>query len=145
MNHRNQESIDVARKMREKVGTYVDALWDKITHVDVQVDHIDVAVEQMAHQAELIEAAPAMRNAKVKTAEIHTEDLTELSVVNVTVGQAVSVTFDALPDLTLPGIVARIKPLGENKQGDITYTVIIEPQASDPRLRWNMTAVATLE
>ena len=66
-------------------------------------------------------------------------------MVNVTVGQAVSVTFDALPDLTLPGIVARIKPLGENKQGDITYTVIIEPQASDPRLRWNMTAVATLE
>ena len=56
-----------------------------------------------------------------------------------------NLTFDALPDLTLPGIVARIKPLGENKQGDITYTVIIEPQASDPRLRWNMTAVATLE
>ena len=82
MNHRNQESIDVARKMREKVGTYVDALWDKITHVDVQVDHIDVAVEQMAHQAELIEAAPSMRNAKVKTAEIHTEDLAEKIRVN---------------------------------------------------------------
>jgi len=44
MNHRNQESIDIMRKMREKVGTYVDALWDKITHVDVQVDHIDVSV-----------------------------------------------------------------------------------------------------
>jgi len=44
MNHRNQESIDIMRKMREKVGNYVDALWDKITHVDVQVDHIDVSV-----------------------------------------------------------------------------------------------------
>ena len=88
---------------------------------------------------------PVVQLADLSNWEIHTEDLTELSVVNVTVGQAVSVTFDALPDLTLPGIVARIKPLGENKQGDITYTVIIEPQASDPRLRWNMTAVATLE
>jgi len=23
------------RKMREKVGAYVDTLWDKITHIDV--------------------------------------------------------------------------------------------------------------
>jgi len=48
MNHRNQESMDIMRKMREKVGNYVDSLWDKITHVDVQVDHVDVAVEDMA-------------------------------------------------------------------------------------------------
>ncbi len=75
---------------------------------------------------------PVVQLADLSSWEIHTEDLTELSVVNVTVGQAVELTFDALPDLTLPGIVARIKPLGENKQGDITYTVIIEPQASDP-------------
>lgn len=83
--------------------------------------------------------------ADLSTWEIHTDDLTELSVVNVTVGQTAVLTFDALPDLTIPGVVTRIKPLGENKQGDITYTVIIEPQVTDPRLRWNMTAVVTLD
>lgn len=88
---------------------------------------------------------PIVQLADLTAWEIHTEDLTELSVVNVTEGQRVSVTLDALPDLVLEGIVTRIKPLGENKQGDITYTVIITPQTTDPRLRWNMTAVATLD
>jgi HlyD family secretion protein len=88
---------------------------------------------------------PVVQLADLSAWEIHTEDLTELSVVNVTEGQRVSVTLDALPDLVLAGVVARIKPLGENRQGDITYTVIITPQATDPRLRWNMTAVATLD
>ena len=87
---------------------------------------------------------PVLQLADLTAWEIHTADLTELSVVNVTEGQPVSVTLDALPDLVLPGVVTRIKPLGENKQGDITYTVIITPQTTDPRLRWNMTAVATL-
>lgn len=33
--------------MRDKVGSYVDALWDKITHIDVQVDHVDLAIKDM--------------------------------------------------------------------------------------------------
>jgi len=88
---------------------------------------------------------PVVQLADLSAWEIHTEDLTELSVVNVTEGQRVSVTLDALPDLVLAGVVTRIKPLGENRQGDITYTVIITPETTDPRLRWNMTAVATLD
>jgi len=56
-----------------------------------------------------------------------------------------SVTFDALPGLTATGKVIRIKPLGENKQGDMTYTVVIQPDQLDERLRWNMTAAVAIE
>ena len=31
------------------------------------------------------------------------------------------------------------------QQGDITYTVVVAPDQNDPRLRWNMTAVVTIE
>ncbi len=55
-------------------------------------------------------------------------------------GDTVVVRFDALPGVELPGTVERIKSIGENKQGDITYTVIIQPQSHEQRLRWNMTA-----
>ena len=41
--------------------------------------------------------------------------------------------------------MARIKPLGENKQGDIVYLVVVQPAQLDPRLRWNMTASVTIE
>jgi HlyD family secretion protein len=41
--------------------------------------------------------------------------------------------------------VSRIKPLGENKQGDMTYVVIVGSEQVDPRLRWNMTASVAIE
>jgi hypothetical protein len=36
--------------------------------------------------------------------------------------------------------VIRIKSLGTNTHGDITYTVVIGLDKQDQRLRWNMTA-----
>ena len=78
--------------------------------------------------------------ADLATLQVETDDLTELNVVRVQEGAPATVTFDALPGLTLTGKVVRIKPLGENKQGDMTYTVVIQPDQLDDRLRWNMTA-----
>ena len=75
---------------------------------------------------------------------IETDDLTELSVVNVLPGDSVDIRFDALPETQLTGRVANIKPIGENKQGDITYTVLVELDEQDEQLRWNMTAEATI-
>jgi HlyD family secretion protein len=63
----------------------------------------------------------------------------------VKVGQAVKVTFDAIPGLTLDGKVLRIQSLGVNKQGDITYKVVIQLNQQDERLKWNMTALVTFQ
>jgi HlyD family secretion protein len=88
---------------------------------------------------------PVVQLADVSNWQIETDDLTELSIVRVSVGDAVAITFDAIPDLELAGKVVRIKSFGENKQGDITYTVIIQPNQQDERLRWNMTASVAIE
>jgi len=72
--------------------------------------------------------------------QVETTDLTELSVAGVHEGDAATVTFDALPDLTLPGKVTHVKNFGQDHQGDIVYTVVVTLGKSDPRLRWNMTA-----
>ena len=76
--------------------------------------------------------------------QIETEDLTEFDAVNVKPGDAVTLTFDALPDLQKDGVVKLIRPIGENNRGDIVYTLVIEPNEHDARLLWNMTAVVTL-
>jgi HlyD family secretion protein len=76
---------------------------------------------------------------------IETSDLTELSIVQVAEGAPVVVTFDALPGLIVPGTVTGVRSFGENRQGDITYTVSITPDAADVRLRWNMTAAVSIE
>lgn len=72
--------------------------------------------------------------------EVRSDDLTELVVAKVRVGDQAVLTFDGIPGLEIPGKVKFIRPFGEKKRGDITYTVTIAPERWDDRLRWNMTA-----
>lgn len=85
-----------------------------------------------------------VRLADLSRWQIETADLTELDVVGLTAGNGVQVAFDALPGLTVPGTVSRIRPIGEDNRGDIVYTAIVTPQLQDERFLWNMTAVVTL-
>jgi HlyD family secretion protein len=77
--------------------------------------------------------------------QVNTTDLSELNIVSVKEGQAVTVTFDAVPGLELGGKVLRIQSLGVNKQGDITYKVVVKLDQQDERLKWNMTALVTFQ
>ena len=95
--------------------------------------------EQVSPGARLI------RLADLSNWEIRTEDLTELQIDGIGPGERVEVTFDALPDLMMPAKVARVRPIGGNQRGDIVYTVVVEPDGSDERLLWNMTAVVKFE
>ncbi|MGH2621362.1 MAG: HlyD family secretion protein [Anaerolineales bacterium] len=76
---------------------------------------------------------------------IETENLTEIELPDVTLGQPVRVTFDALAGIEFPGVVTAIRPLFEIRSGDVTYTVTIGLDATDPRLQWGMTAVVTFQ
>ena len=88
---------------------------------------------------------PVVRVADSSNWQVETTDLTELNVVNIKVGDPATVEFDAIPELELPGKVARIEGYGESRQGDIVYTVTIALDQIDERLRWNMTAKVTIE
>jgi HlyD family secretion protein len=76
---------------------------------------------------------------------VETTNLTELSVMQIHEGSLATVWLDALPGVTFPGKVAYIKNFGENKQGEITFTTIIDLDQADPRLRWYMTAPVVIE
>jgi multidrug resistance efflux pump len=71
---------------------------------------------------------------------VQTDNLTEIEVVNVKVGQPVEIILDALPDVALKGVVSNINARFEEKRGDITYTVTAELSQTDPAMRWGMTA-----
>ena len=88
---------------------------------------------------------PVVQLADLTEWQIETDDLTELDVVRVSEGAEVQLRFDALPGVELTGHVSQIKPIGVNKQGDITYTVVIIPDEFNDQLRWNMTAAVTIQ
>ena len=77
--------------------------------------------------------------------QVETDDLSEVDVVNVRVGQPVKITVDALPDVTLEGVVASITPRAETRRGDVTYTVTVDVQGDDPRALWGMTAQVEIQ
>jgi multidrug efflux pump subunit AcrA (membrane-fusion protein) len=76
---------------------------------------------------------------------VETSDLTEIKVPNVKEGQSVLVTFDALPELNLKGVVESIGVLNQTSSGDIVYPVRVKLIDTDPRLRWGMTASVEFE
>ena len=90
-------------------------------------------------------SSPALVLADFSKWRIETDDLTELDVVKLRRDQRVTVRFDALPEVALPGRIVQIKPIGGNRQGDVVYTVVAELEQSDPRLHWNMTAVVSAD
>jgi HlyD family secretion protein len=87
---------------------------------------------------------PVVRLADTSSWIVETTDLTELGVARVREGDPATITFDALPGLTLDGRVTGIRTHGENRQGDIVYRVTIRPERHEPRLYWNMTATVAI-
>jgi HlyD family secretion protein len=72
---------------------------------------------------------------------VKTTDLTELDVVEIAEGQAVTITLDAIPDAGLKGLVQSIGQNYTEKQGDVVYEVTVELTETLPNMRWGMTAV----
>lgn len=70
---------------------------------------------------------------------VETTDVTELEVVNLSIGQSVTLRPDALPELELTGTVTEISNAFTQSGGDILYTVRIRVDGSDPALKWGMT------
>ena len=77
---------------------------------------------------------------------VETEDLTELDVVSIGVGEAVDVHIDSMPDVTLQGTIREISPESTLTLGDVTYTVVIELiKAEALPLRWGMSTFVDIE
>lgn len=88
---------------------------------------------------------PAVVLADLSGWQIETDDVTEIKVPSIKVGQTVAVKFDALPDVTLKGAVESISSVSQLKSGDVVYPVKIKVLENDPRLRWGMTAAVTFD
>lgn len=70
---------------------------------------------------------------------VETNDLTEMDVVKIAEGDSAKIKPDALSNLSLPATVTEIARSSGKKGGDVTYTVRLKLDQTDPRLRWGMT------
>ena len=105
---------------------------------------MDVAVsvgEQIGAESRAVSVADA------SSWMIETTDITELEVVGIAVGQPVSFVADALPAVTMSGVVSEVSQSSYTQSGDVLYTVYINVNNSglDSRVKWGMTVEVTFE
>jgi HlyD family secretion protein len=72
-------------------------------------------------------------------------NLSETDAAQVEVGQNVTLTFDALPDVTLEGKVATIAPAATTEQNVVTYAVQIEFDPGDAPVKVGMSATVDIQ
>jgi len=88
---------------------------------------------------------PLITLGDLSTLRIETTDLDEIDVARITVGQAATLTFDALSDLTLTGHITHIASMAAPGAGGVNYTVIIDPGELPSQIRWGMTVFVDIE
>ncbi len=78
---------------------------------------------------------------KKQIAEI---SLNEVDVAKVKAGQRATLTFDAIPDLSITGVVAKIDTIGTVSQGVVSYIVEITFDTQDERVKPGMSVTASI-
>lgn len=68
----------------------------------------------------------------------------ESDISQVKVGNAATVTFDSLPELTLDGLVTKVASYGETVNGLVKYTVRVTVDKVDPNVLIGMTTNVTI-
>jgi HlyD family secretion protein len=70
--------------------------------------------------------------------------VSEVDINNVKKGQAVQVTFDAIPNQTYPGTVSNISQVGVISSGVVNFDVTVQIDSKDPQIKPGMTASASI-
>ncbi|HEY5118737.1 MAG TPA: HlyD family efflux transporter periplasmic adaptor subunit, partial [Anaerolineales bacterium] len=128
-----QSNLTAAQARLAAAQAALDHL-DVVAPYDGVVAQIDISAGENA-----VPSQPVIVFADLHHWYVETTDLTEKEVVNIRVGQLVTIVPDALPSTTLSGTVERIGLMYTEKAGDIVYPIRIRLDPSDAALFWGMT------
>ncbi len=70
--------------------------------------------------------------------------LNEVDVTKIKIGEPATLTFDAVPELTISGTVTEINPIGTVDQGVVTYDIKIIFDKQDSRIKSGMSVSVTI-
>ena len=144
------EAVVVAARARvasaqaalETARSNLETARDKLADYDLVAPFDGVVSQVRIRSAEVVAAGtPVISLGDNSAWYVDTDDLSELDIVSVALGQRAVVRVDALPGKEIDGVVTKITPRSETKRGDVTYTVTIELKNADALpLKWGMTA-----
>jgi RND family efflux transporter MFP subunit len=103
------------------------------------IANIDVATGEQVNAGETI-----LSIGDFSTWLVETQDLSEIDVVRLAVGDRATISFTALPGVNATGVVDNIQVRGTDENGQVNFVVTITPDTYLPQLRWNMSATVSI-
>lgn len=138
----NTNDLALAQSRLESAKAQVSAAKIALDNLDIKAPFNSTVVEIKPSTGDtLMAGAELALVADLSELYVETDNLTEINVVKISVGDKATVTPDALPALSLPATVTDITLNAGKKGGDVVYTVRLKLNQPDPRLRWGMTVV----
>jgi HlyD family secretion protein len=142
----NEDQLALAQARLENAQAQVAAAEDALSNFVLSAPFDGVVMDVAVEIGEQVLAeSRAVSVADTSAWIVETTDITELEVMKLAEGQAVTFTADALPDVTMNGVVTEISQSSFVQGGDVIYTVRIQAEDVDPRLKWGMTVEVTFE
>src|SRR6185369_10835173 len=119
----NQDQLALAQSRLENAKAQVSAAEDTLANYQITAPFDGVVAEVALKVGE--QASPESRAVSVVNTSswiIETTDITELEVVKLAVGQKATFTADALPGVTMNGVITEISQSSYEQSGDVIYT-----------------------
>jgi len=159
-----QAQVDSARLSLEAVEAGASEV--QLESAQLEIDAINLAISQaqstlddseikMPFDGQVVEvyyrngeyaapAQPVILVADLSAMQVETTDLSEVDAARVSLGDVVSITFDALPDSSLSGTVVRIADKASAGSA-VNFTVTIQLNENPKNIRWGMTAFVEIK
>lgn len=128
--------------IKQKENALADAK-DKLAdyYLTAPFDGVVAKINVIAGDSVSSGSAAATLITKQKLAEV---SLNEVDVAKVKPGEKATLTFDALPDLSIAGLVASIDTIGTVSQGVVTYNVKVAFETPDASVKPGMSVSAAI-
>jgi multidrug efflux pump subunit AcrA (membrane-fusion protein) len=134
------EEVAVAQARLDNAQASLAAAQAALEDLELRASINGTVSELYVHTGEWVGPGQAILElADLGHLRVETTDLNEIDAARVKVGDPVTVTFDALPEVQIAGTVERIAPKSAKGSG-VNYTVIVELSEWPEILRWGMTA-----
>ncbi len=141
------EAIAVAQAQVRQAETALEGARIALAKTELLAPFAGTIGQVMTEVGETVSpGVPLIRLGDLGDLRLETDDLSEVDIALVRVGQKVEVSIDALPDAEFRGTVVEVRPVAEVKHGDTTYTVTIDvDEGVESGLRWGMTAYVDIQ
>jgi multidrug resistance efflux pump len=139
------DDLAVAEARLANAQAQMDAAQAALTDLELRAPFDGNVSEIFVHPSEWVNIGqPILLLADINNLQVETTDLSEIDLALLKIGDEATVTFDALPDVVVRGIISRIAPKAAEGAG-VNYPVTIELREIPDQLRWGMTAFVDIE